>query len=544
MRFLAPLVLLLVLAVATPAQADVTASVVTTPKSPHFVLSKGPGTKVDVSGRATGVGNVQVVCEREGFPIVLAPDVPVLADGTFEVDDVSLAPLVDHSVQRSAGQTCRLRAVPAGALPGDPAPFRGPVLAVSKYERHIISTGGPNDGMQEGYYLYAAGADRGTALTGSFGDCGMDSSVLDPDTFHQINSGLSCSGTLVDLDHIPLTGLQVDGEPVQTAGSLWLPFSDELRNKPGFPVLEVPSVDFDASTGAVAVTERNALAKCGPHGAFPVTGSSCSAFDRVPVKHERTTAVLAGAQVVRIVDRWSSTDGRPHRLDLAIDHNPATSPNITFRFPGEVGYARHDSGDVIAHLLAGAPLLVRDTDVTQPGVVVLPRQDVDSAHFFGTEEFSLTYGDRMIPATGELTFTHYYLTTRRSDEVEHAAARLIASLAKPPAPSPHGGDGGQTVALPRFSRHGRLRLRRAGRRFRVVTRDRVTCAAACVVHISGRPLVTTNLHVAAGETKAVRFLLTRGGARKLRRAGRLRLHVALTAGTVTARRTLTVRVSE
>ncbi|HEX5622464.1 MAG TPA: hypothetical protein VFX51_28830 [Solirubrobacteraceae bacterium] len=543
MRFLAPLVLLVVLAVAAPAQADVTASVITTPTSPHFVLSKGPGTKVDVSGRATGAGNVQVVCERSGFSIVLTPDVPVLADGTFEADDVSLDLLVNHTLPRTAGQTCRLRAVPAGALPGDPAPFRGPVLAVSKYERHLISTGGPNDGMQEGYYLYAAGADRGTTITGSFGDCGIDSSVLDPDTFDQINSGLACSGTLTDLDNIPVTGLKVDGDPVQPAGSLWLPFSNELRDKPGFPVLEVPSVAFDASTGAVAVTERNALAKCGPNGAFPVTGSSCAAFDPVPVKHERTTTVLAGDQVVRVVDRWSSTDGHPHRLDLRIDHSPATSPNITFRFPGETGYGRHDAGDVIAPVPAGAPVLIRDADVTQPGVVVLPLQAAGGAHFYGTEEFSLVYDDRLIPASGELTFTHYYLTTRRSDEVEHAAARLIASLAKPPAPTPHGGAGGQTVALPRFSRDGRLRVRRAGRRFRVVTRDRVTCATACVVRIGGRRLVTTNLHVAAGETKAVRFLLTRGGARKLRRAGTLRLKYVLSAPGVTTRRQLALRVS-
>jgi hypothetical protein len=59
--------------------------------------------------------------------------------------------------------------------------------------------------------------------------------------------------------------------------------------------------------------------------------------------------------------------------------------------------------------------------------------------------------------------------------------------------------------------------------------------------VSGRRIAATDLHVAAGERAAVRFRLTRAGARKLRRAGRLRLLVALAAGTVTAARRLTVR---
>jgi hypothetical protein len=62
-----------------------------------------------------------------------------------------------------------------------------------------------------------------------------------------------------------------------------------------------------------------------------------------------------------------------------------------------------------------------------------------------------------------------------------------------------------------------------------------------VVQVRGRRIMPADLHVAPGRTAAVRFRLTRGGARKLRRAGRLRVHVALTAGAVTARRTLTVR---
>ena len=49
-RYYAPLVLVAVLAFAAPAQADVTASTITTPKSPAYVLSYGSNAVIDVAG--------------------------------------------------------------------------------------------------------------------------------------------------------------------------------------------------------------------------------------------------------------------------------------------------------------------------------------------------------------------------------------------------------------------------------------------------------------------------------------------------------------
>jgi len=535
MRFLAPLTLLAVLAVAAPAQAEVTASVITTPESPRFVLSKGPGTgTLDIAGRVTGAGNIDIVCRRDQSWWVLAADVPVATDRTFAVDDVPVDPLVFDR----HGSTCRLRALPAGG--GDPASasFQGPMLGVSTYVQARVS-GGPNDAMLTTYFVHAAGVDRETQLDGALGSrCGVVSTFLDPNTLQTSNYALTCAGFLASDPYWGSVGLRIDNAAVQPAAAL----GADLQAKPGFPRLEITAFDFDPSTGAITITERNTLAKCGPHGTDFPTSADCAALDPVPVTHVRTTTVPPGDQPVRIVDRWTSADGRPHRLDFALDQELGSSSNIVYRFPGETTYAEHDHGDVIGHLPAGAPLVARDLDGAQSGVVVLPLQSPDAAVFFGGENYTLEY-ERTIPATGELTLTHYFLSTRRSDDVEAAAAKLLASLAKPAGPAPHGsGGGGQTVMLPRFSRHGRLRVRRAGRTFRVVTRDRVTCPAACTVHVSGRRVAATDLPVAAGKTAAVRFRLTRGGARKLRRAGRLRLHIALTSGAVTARRTLTVRV--
>src|SRR6185295_9355049 len=131
-RFFAPLGLLAALAFAAPAaHADVTASVITTPTNPHYLLYPATST-VDVAGQATGIGNVDIVCVVGRFGTVLAPNVPVAGDGSFSVPDLSIAPLVQNYVL-APGQTCALRAVPAGAPPAQAGAWRGPALAVSHY---------------------------------------------------------------------------------------------------------------------------------------------------------------------------------------------------------------------------------------------------------------------------------------------------------------------------------------------------------------------------------------------------------------------------
>jgi hypothetical protein len=542
-RLLAPLVLLAGLAFAAPAQAAVTASVITTPKSPHFVLSQGFDNAIEVAGRATGIGNVDIVCTGVNGSTVLETNVQVAGDGTFRSAPV-VDPLVDVNSPINGGQACRLHAVPTGETPAQLTLFRGPLLAVSLFTHDFVPYG-PNAGLRAGYRVWAQGADRATRIS-AFGHCSLYSVVLDPVTLQEQDAGLACAGSTTDSRQVPLASVRVDGQaaypPAQASTSVAGFGTGDL---PGMPSLPYPDVELDETTGAVAVTERNPFVKCGPDATYPPTQFSCTSFAAVPAQLERTTTVLPGDHVVRVVDRWSSTDGQSHRLDLALQQARCCHDHLVFRFPGESAFARHDAGDTVHGPLAASPIQVRAEDGTGTGVLVLPRQPADGARFVDTETFALEYTARTIPATGALTFTHYYVTTRSVDELDAAAAKLIASLATPaaPAPAPHG-TGGQTVtppAPPRFSRAGRVRVRRIGRTFRVTTSERVTCAMACDVQVHGRRIVPTDLHVAPGRTEAVRFRLTRGGARKLRRTGRLRVTVSLRAGTATAQRTLTLR---
>ncbi len=188
------------------------------------------------------------------------------------------------------------------------------------------------------------------------------------------------------------------------------------------------------------------------------------------------------------------------------------------------------------------------------GGAIVPEQRADRARFLGDDAFVLEYDALTIPAGGELVLTHHYVTSSDAAEVEPLAAALIAGLPQPAPASGGAAATGSTAvsppAGPRLVRNGRARVRRAGRTFIVTTGDRVRCAAGCAVLVRasarGRSVGSSRLQIAAGRSAAIRVRLNARGARQLRRHGRLRLTVAVSARSaggapVTQRRSVTVR---
>jgi hypothetical protein len=578
-RFYAPTALLVTLAAATPAQAAVTATKITSPAKTHFVLydtSAAHPKTLDVAGTATGSGSVDVVCERGNDIVSLAADVPVAANGTFSASEIPLDAAADATDLQSPGRSCHLRAFPAGTTPPVYSAFEGPVLGVSKYSRLELSGTGVNDGILADYYLYAAGIGY-AAEAGALGTCALFSVIQDPWTLEPQGDGLQCGGSVPREE----LGLELDGEPAYTPGALRGGVGGSgHQGTAGFPALPEPAVQFDEETGDVAVTDTSPIVKCATDNSFPPRPWICTSFERVPVQVERTTSIVGDAQLIRVVDRWSSTDSRAHTLDLTI-RNAACfgylgdcSGQLEYRFPGETAYARHDTddatpdtGSVAGPLPALEPIFSRDATVYRVGgAVVLPGQRADGARFFAPDDLGIDYQDRTIPASGTLTLTHYYATVSGAEaEVETGADRLRALIARTtpaPAPPPSGGgnhSGGsgtvaETPARPQLSRAGRVRVRRSGRTFVVTTRDRVRCPAAgpaCVLRVGatarGVTAGTARTTVAAGGSGKVTFRLRRAAAGALKRLGRLRLTVTLSAraGTgaaVAKQRALTIRL--
>jgi hypothetical protein len=548
-----PAALLVALALTAPAQADVTASTITSPKSPHYALFSA-GDTVDVAGTVKGVGDVDIVCANGAYSTVLATSVP--AGGGAFAAAVRLDPLYDPRYFDNGG-TCVLRAVPAGAGATPAGSFRGAVLALSVLEPYLLSNAGTNDGFISDYYLYAAGTHSGVRVS-SFGYCGVRGYTLDAGTLDKEGLGVDCGGAPVDEPAVPLTGVMVDGVPAYPPGQVGASIGGEwlAANSP-FPALRYPDWTFDEDTGASSVSDTDTLVKCGPDRAYPPTTASCTYFERHPVKVEHTTSVLPGAQVIRVVDRWSSTDQQPHRLDLSLAQGVCLSTDRCdtahpeYHFPGRSGFAPPPaSGSVPGPFAALEPIFARDASRTGPAALILPGQAADGARFFGDRKFGLEYHARTIPATDELTFTHYYVTTRSPGELEAALSTLPRPASAGPSPNPPastGGGGTVAPAQPQLSRRGHVRARRVGRTFAVVTRDRVSCSSDCVVRVRGRGIVPARIAVGAGRTAKVAFRLRRAAARRLERTGRLRLALKLSAriGTgpaVTAQRTVRLRL--
>jgi hypothetical protein len=574
--------------IAAPAHAaGVTSTQITTPADPHYAFfdwDAASPQRLTVSGTATGTGTVDIVCAR-GAAVTpfggVANNVPVVG-GAFSVAGVPLDSIA--GTQLSDSRPCQMHAIPSGSVPSTFDNFTGPRLAVSKLARQRVSGAGANDGIVYDFYLYAAGIGF-SADYRSFGFCGVsDTMPGDPVTLATTGYAMYCNGFPPDRPTIPEWGLKVDGEAAYPPGNLYGGTGGAgLQANAGFPELTLDPLKLNPANGDVTLTEHNPLVKCAPSNDYPPTPAAdgCGSFEPVPVKLDRTTEHTRAGQVIRVVDRWSSTDGHTHALDLTLeqDHCFSTytsdcSSQIVYRFPGQSAYAAQPDGATIAGPFAGAePILAKDaTDPALGGTAVIPAQSSDGATIYeetNWDAYGLHYAGRVVPATGALTLTHYYVTGRTPTEAEQLAAEVKASL-QPTPPPPGPGNGGtpgggtpgtgtvvpgptKAPARPKLSRRGSVGTVRKGKTFLVTTGDRVKCpagGATCVVRITAKARKVTvaklRVKVPAGKTAKLAFRLNGKGARALKLKRRLRLSVALSARAgsgkaVTRKRTVTVK---
>jgi hypothetical protein len=476
----------------------------------------------------------------------LQDGVPVAANGTFAAPDASLDDVADANDPEYPAMSCRLRAIPAGSTDADLTAFTGPELDVSKYGRTEVQFTGTNDGKLGSYYLYAAG--HGYAYEArAFGDCSF-TAAQERSTLELSSWGLGCVGA--PLDPREHDDLVVDGGAAYSPGIAYGGAAGSgIQGANGFLPLSEPDVRFDAATGDVTVDETSPLFRCAPDNQYPPFPNTCTDFESVGVQVHRTLTITGDSQLVRTVDRWSSTDGHAHSLALSVvegacfTHGDTCSTDFGYRFPGDAAYAAHVAGDTKPAPAALQPVFVTDRGGAGGGVFV-PGQRADAVRFSGPDAFALEY-DRTVPASGALTLTHYYATVSAADGAPDKGYTLLQGLfpaAPKPAPKPAPHPSPVVPAQPAFSHAGHVRVHRSGRTFTVTTRDRVRCPAACVVTVRGKRIVRARLAVAAGHAAKVRFRLTRRGAQLLRHRGRLRLTVKLSVAGVTATRHLTLRV--
>jgi hypothetical protein len=299
--------LLAALVLAQPAAAGgVQSSNIDTPADGfHFYDDQSSGTAFTVHGTATNITSVDVNCYPSGGTVYpLASGVPVSpTTGEFS------APISETVAYTGIVDTCVLRAVPHGdgtaRPPGDPSdPYQGPRVAESwdqneRFPSEAFSYF--NTGFAGQLELYPAGY---YALYSS----------------HLFQPGADVkSEQLFDGNgYLPSGTQMLDGEATDLASS--------DAGSPGVPPIDVTR-KFDPATGALTITDREALVKCadGPCGSYVTTG----------VELDRTWKTGHDGQTATQTDSWRSTDGASHQLDATYTQGFHTS-NATgaFLFPG------------------------------------------------------------------------------------------------------------------------------------------------------------------------------------------------------------------
>jgi hypothetical protein len=559
-------VALAVLAIAAPAQAEISASRISAPTDPHFVLVDfdQPAPTIDVAGTTTGDGNIDIVCVRAGAVHVLLRDQPVAANGAFALSDVPLTGLPGTQWPYGPGLPCRLLAWPAGVTPLHTATFDGPQLAISSILRNRLGGSGPNNGVEFEADVYPAGLNF-AARAETFGSVGLFNAFsADPNSSDALQHGLWQTGSPLydwDADHY---GLEIDGKPAYPPARAAQGIAgSDFRDNPGLPAVGTTVTSFSPTTGDLTFVEGDPLVKCGPVNVYPPSAATCSRFEDVGVRLERVTDFSYDTRTVRVRDRWVSTDGQPHRLDLSLRqgrcYGQGCTTDVVHKLPGDADYGNPVTRGEIGPIETKPIFSRHATDDSLGGTAVIPSQPADFARFDTQYAFVLGYRDRTIPADGELFLAHTYVTSALGSEIENSLDAALDPPTDPTTPTdptnptgptpPHGSTPAptHTVAAPELFRRGKVRVRRAGRTFLVRTRERVQCADGCVVNVRGSRVRAAQNVVAAGATARVAVKLNRRGVRVLTRRGRVRLVVVVSAqaaggAPVTRVRHLTVRL--
>ena len=444
--------------VATPAaHAAITGSRITTPTDPSFFVADQTtaAPTFAISGTTSGghpaTDKVDVRCFYAAKSVLVANNVAIAGDGSFSVPAAPLDKVIDL--------TCRLRAVPAGTSPSNLAPYTGPLIGVGERDSSTVG-GGANNGKLYDYYL---DAQQGTGAFDyvSLGACGLkDGYLLDP-TYALTTSTFFCDGGLLEGESgtsSTRSELRVDGADAYAPAT-----AESINpNAAGLPALSY-SYSVDAHTGNLVVHETDPLVKC-PVATFPPTTTSCASFVSTGVTDNRTITQDHDGHVSWITDVFTSTDGKPHSLDLLWDDSQhfrgsstGDSSQLEYEFPGPSSFSRHLAGDVIT-FPASSPgtILVRmfgapDGDTaTGQGAIVYDRPA--SAATFTTvsktvSEFTLGQTAK-VPAGGSTRFRFAYVQDYHAATVASLAQTASTAFLNTVAVSRSGRGTGKVTSVP------------------------------------------------------------------------------------------------
>jgi hypothetical protein len=436
---------LAVLAAAAPAGAEISSSQITSPAGAYFtILEEEVAAPLRVTGTTSGgtAGDkVDLACYYNGdnARAIIAFEEPLKTDGSFEVQD-------PPGLSELAETPCHLHAIPAGEAPSDLSPFAGPVMAVGRRSSDSTVPSGPNGGDLTDFSIYGQTPSAGNSFD-TLSECGFSQGRLYNDLLEETTRSFVCNAWFAWFEDFAgastRSQLRIDG--VDSYGVYAAREINPLAS--GFPVLSY-SYSQNPSNGDVTIHNSEQIVTC-LDSSYPPEAVKCSSYLDSGIRIDRTIEQTHGGHLVTISDRYVSTDGQSHTLDLLPENQQSfgnSGEELAYRFPGESSFATHEDAEVIpfSDAVPGAIFVhadgVADGDTsTGQGAIVFDRP-ASPATFNRVDlnESALYFHQTgAVPAAGSTSFRFAYAQAYGSAEVEALAQQAEASF-KPQLPAQPG----------------------------------------------------------------------------------------------------------
>ena len=414
---------------AGPAAAAPTQTKITLPADPSYITYPATGPSgLAVTGTSNGKSaKIDLRCDGT-IALVLKPGVIPNAAGVFSTTIAAVM------MAKLGGQSCVLRAVPAGSPATTNPAFAGPRLLVGDV-RLVTVKGGPSNGAVVDYRVRAPQLS-GRGVYASVGSCGVEGSATFSPSFVTSADIFSCSGRLANTIGAQ-SAIQVDGANAFSSAGAAALFTAPLPSAdlPGLTPLAL-AVSTDPATGNTTVRESEIIVKCAPDAAaWPVTAASCTSFAASGVRLDRTITQGRDGRLASVIDSWTSTDGQPHKLSVTYENGAASGS--AFQFPWLTKqWTLYDTNYLVppsplapfTYLVKYASALDNDTKHAQGAAIV---QLAPEAMAFRSSSSVWVKQVRTVPATGSLTIGNAYVWGTSTAEVIASAAAVQATLTLP-----------------------------------------------------------------------------------------------------------------
>lgn len=416
-------------ALAGPALAEPTATKITLPADPTYITYPATGT----SGLAvTGTSNdrsskIDLRCDGTVALVLKANVIP----NTSGVFSTTIAATV---MARLGGQSCVLRAVPAGSKPTTAPGFAGSRLLIGDV-RDVTVKGGPSNGVLVDYRVRAPQL-AGRGVYSSIGSCGLQGSATFSDTFVASADAFTCAARLANTIGAR-SALQVDGMNAYASAAAATLFTSPApsANLPGLTPISL-TVSTDPATGNTTIRESEIIVRCAPDGTtWPVDPATCTSFAATGIRLDRTITQARDGRLASVIDSWSSTDGKAHKLDAVYENGSVGG--AAFQFPWLTrSWTLYNTGVLVpsspttpfSYLVKYASATDGDPKHAQGGVIT---QVAPEATAFRSSSSLWVKEVRPVPANGALQVGFAFVWATTTAELQASIAAVQPTLTLP-----------------------------------------------------------------------------------------------------------------